>query len=301
MLLKWECKAKTNAVAQLNLGTYYFTRFPEMTRWWYTKSAEQGHPEANFRLGFCYEVGHAVKEQSFEKAKELYIRAAKKSHTGALNTLGAILRYSDPDLAFEYFKSATIRGNLDAMCNIGLCYLTGIGASKNYTLAVRHFTAAAEHGHYPSLYHLGNCAALGLGFSSQLSLAFKYWSLAAVEGHCPESSYFVGRCFYDGTAIPQNYDKAFEWFCISARRGNPFASFWEGFCYRKGHGTISNETSALDCFNRAARQGQKLVPELKEILIQSLNKEGFDASYLDMEEDIDETIIPRHMLPPDRF
>jgi TPR repeat protein len=50
---------------------------------WHHKAAEQGHAEAQYNLGFCYEKGKGVK-QNYEKAEEWYRKAAAQGHEKAI-------------------------------------------------------------------------------------------------------------------------------------------------------------------------------------------------------------------------
>ena len=50
---------------------------------WHHKAAEQGHAEAQYNLGFCYEKGKGVKE-NYEKAEEWYRMAAAQGHEKAI-------------------------------------------------------------------------------------------------------------------------------------------------------------------------------------------------------------------------
>lgn len=284
MLLKWENGARLkDPECQTILGNYYFTSCPEMTRWWYKRASILDYPEAIFRRGFCYEFEHAVEEQDFKKAKVMYARAAAGGHTPALNQLGSIMRHSDPEMSFEFFAEAARRGDLDGMCNIGLCSLTGKGIEQDFNNAVTFLSASAKWNHPSSLFHLGNCAALGIGIPAQLSLAVRYWGLGARAG-CYESAYNLAKCFYEGICVPKNHVEAFKWFQISAKRSQPFAVFWEGLCHRLGHGTPKSEGQALECFTKAARLSRFLRPELQVLLHGSLQDQNFDVGFLQEEE-----------------
>ena len=50
---------------------------------WHHKAAEQGHAEAQYNLGICYENGKGV-EQDYEKAEEWYREAAAQGHEKAI-------------------------------------------------------------------------------------------------------------------------------------------------------------------------------------------------------------------------
>lgn len=61
---------------------------------WYRRAADNGHPDAFFRLGLCYESGYGV-NQDMNKALEYYAKAADKNSTSACVCLG--LASGDPD------------------------------------------------------------------------------------------------------------------------------------------------------------------------------------------------------------
>ena len=70
------------------------------------KSAEQGHEEAQFNLGYMYQYGQGIKQDYF-KAVELYQKAAEQGYAKAQFILGLIFfegkNYSK---AKEYFGLA---------------------------------------------------------------------------------------------------------------------------------------------------------------------------------------------------
>jgi len=81
---------------------------------WYTMAAEQGHVEAQFRLGICYRQGEGVDRDEKEGVKWLT-------------------------------KSAE-QGNADAQFWLGNCYEYGAGVDKDLKEAVKWYTQAAEQG-----------------------------------------------------------------------------------------------------------------------------------------------------------
>ena len=54
---------------------------------WFRKSADQGNPNAQRRLGVCYENGYGVK-RDIQKAIECYNQAIVNNARGALRHLG---------------------------------------------------------------------------------------------------------------------------------------------------------------------------------------------------------------------
>ena len=108
-----------NAKEQLSLGAYLHDQkeYTEATKW-IRKAAEQGHPDAQFLLGTCYENGEGVPQNHTEAAK--------------------------------WFRKAADQGYALAQFNLGVSYEQGIGVSKNYTEAVRWYRKAARNGYTPA-------------------------------------------------------------------------------------------------------------------------------------------------------
>ena len=273
MLLKYENGAKRHdPVAQTELANYYLTSFPAMSQWWYRKADELRYPPAQFHRAVCYEFGFAVDEQDLGEALRLYKEAASGGHTAAINNLGAILRTSFPELAFDFFLEASNRGDVDAICNLGLCFLRGAGIPQDLTNGIRLISTAAEYRHVAALYHLGSCSMLGIGTPVQNSLAVRYWGLAAQSG-CHESAYNLGMCFLEGYHLPKNERAALGWFNQAAARHHPFGLFYQAHCYRHGLGTEKNEVFAFKTFHHAADQLKYLSGEMRDQLVRLLADE----------------------------
>ena len=76
-------------------------------------AAEQGHPEAQFNLGYMYQYGQGVKQD--------YIKAV------------------------EWYQKAAEQGNADAQFNLGFMYYNGEGVRQNYTKAKEYFGLACDN------------------------------------------------------------------------------------------------------------------------------------------------------------
>lgn len=85
---------------------------------WYRKAAEQGHPQAQYELGYYYSVGWPLVFMS-------------KNMTEAVN----------------WWRKAAERGHAKAQYELGRCYSNGNGVEKDMTEAVKWYQKAAEQGH----------------------------------------------------------------------------------------------------------------------------------------------------------
>ena len=100
------------------------------------KAAEQGHAEAQFNLGVCYETGDGVAKNSKEAVK-WYRKAAEQGHANAQNNLGfcygtgeGVTKNSKE--AVKWYRKAAEQGLAGAQSNLGVCYYNGNGVTKNY-------------------------------------------------------------------------------------------------------------------------------------------------------------------------
>lgn len=59
----------------------------------------------------------------------------------------------------------------------------------------------------------------------------------------------------NGRGIPQNDDKAYEWFQKAAEQGNAMAQCNLGLMYGSGHGVPQDDIKAFEWYQKAAEQG----------------------------------------------
>lgn len=106
-------------------------------------SASSGNTEAQFMLGKCYAKGLAI-EKNIAKAKEWFLKAAKKGHILSQYSLSVLYlnldgtdKTSDPVLAVKWLKKAVSKGDADSESMLGYCYLTGTGIKQDYDKAIK--------------------------------------------------------------------------------------------------------------------------------------------------------------------
>jgi len=90
--------------------------------YWYTKAAEQGHVEAQYKLGSLYQFsGDDEFPQDYKLAFFWYTKAAEQGHIFAQYKLGRLYRFSADDrapkdykLAFFWYTKAAEQGHIFA-------------------------------------------------------------------------------------------------------------------------------------------------------------------------------------------
>ena len=187
-------------------------------------AANQGHAEAQYYIGLCYEDGKGVEADKSEAAK-WYKQAAENGYAEAQFRLGNIL-YSgegaplDMYAAIEWYRKAAKQGNADAqgrldslkdvvdllesagkgdvnaMFEIATAHSTGKGEiQKDQTEAVKWFKKAAEKGNAQAMYNLFVCYNNGDGMSMDGKDAFQWCLKAAEKGYAP-AQYQIGMIYY---------------------------------------------------------------------------------------------------------
>jgi hypothetical protein len=114
-------------------------------------SAEQGNAEAQYNVGYLYEIGQGVPQ--------------------------------DYKGAFKWFRIAAEQGLSQAQGKIGYMYSQGIGVKKSFKAAFKWFKLAAEKGDSYSQHSIGVMYAEGIGVEKNDKESLNWFKLAAKEGN----------------------------------------------------------------------------------------------------------------------
>ena len=105
--------------------------------------------EALNALGEIYRLGYGV-DINYSRAKDYYFEAAKGNETNALINLG-LLNYrkqipgATHELAYQYMKTASEKGNVTAYYWLGIFNDKGVGVEPDFKKAEIEFKKAIEH------------------------------------------------------------------------------------------------------------------------------------------------------------
>lgn len=116
------------------------------------KLSDQGHADAQFRLGVMYNFG---------------IIGAPKDYAQALH----------------WFRKAAEQGYEEAQYNLGVMYMQGKGVPKDDAQAVYWHQKAAEQGNAGSQLHLGIMYGLGTGIPKDEETAYFWFLLSSAQGN----------------------------------------------------------------------------------------------------------------------
>ncbi|HEY7301634.1 MAG TPA: tetratricopeptide repeat protein [Xanthobacteraceae bacterium] len=173
-------------------------------------AAEQGVPDAMWKLGQMYSDGEGVdqnKLRAFEYFKNLtQTHANERPGTrqarfvaNAFVALGHFYIDGIPDTAVKpdpgvardlFYYAASYFQDPDAQYELGRLYLGGIGTAKDGKQAVRWFGLAANKNHRPAQAVLGSMLFKGEGVPRQAAKGLA-WLTVAKEGAGPEDAWIA--------------------------------------------------------------------------------------------------------------
>ena len=239
--------------AQFLLGSYYAEGVSGLSKdlkksfSLYQRAADQGHPEAMFRLAQCYVNGIGTKKD-LKVALDWYRKAAEKNHGNALFELGGY-----------YLTGNMVEQNLTTAYD---CYEKAVQAgfkqateAKNKIATVAKYWQKAHAGDAESQYMLAKCYAEGVsGVTADETKAFTWYKKAADQGHS-EAMFQIVRCYAKGIGVGKDEKIALDWCRKAAEKNHGNALFELGQLYRDGLLVEQNLTTAYQYFEKSENVG----------------------------------------------
>ena len=159
----------------------------------------------------------------------------------------------DEKEAFYHYRNAVEQGNALAMNKLGDCYLKGIGADKNDSMAAQWYRKASESNDAK----VKGVAFYKLGLHMQPKVQLKDFALLCVP---TLGSIFAGA---KAMKIMKDAKESFFYFKMSAELGNDLGMCELGKCYKIGFGCSKDKGEAVFWFKKASELGNE---EAKEAL-----------------------------------
>ncbi|HQP57253.1 MAG TPA: hypothetical protein PLN83_14195, partial [Syntrophorhabdus sp.] len=116
------------------------------------------------------------------------------------------------------------------------------------------YRKAAEQGDSLSQYNLGKMYYYGHGVPQNYNEAVKWFSKAAEQGNA-KAQYVLGLLYDNGEGIPQNDKDAIRWYTKAAEQGLAEAQHNLALMYEYGRGIPQNHKEAVKWYSKAAEQG----------------------------------------------
>ncbi len=158
---------------------------------WYRKSAKQGNPKAQFKIGWLYDSIN----------NKCLIKNDKEAH--------------------KWYCYAAEQGHIYALCNLGRMYEKGQGTPRNMSEAKKCYREAADKGCVQAQFDLGWLydSENDDNYYDDDEESFKWYERAAHKDHA-RAQYFLGLAYEHGQGTYQDKDEALEWYEKAADNGD---------------------------------------------------------------------------------
>ena len=228
---------------------------PAMAARLYADAANQGLPDAMYRLALLYSDGNGVSQDS-SAAVNWFYQAAKRGHAAAQMELGFAFAAGngtprDDQAAFRWFQLAAQAGLPRAQGALGAIYEAGVGVTQNESVATEWFRKSAEQGNIIAMYELGESLRLGRGVARSEGEAMQWYQKSATAGYVPAQTQ-IGVGYLTGSGVAQDYHMAAYWFTAGARQGEPWSQLFLGTMYADGTGVDRDLTQARSLYAKVA-------------------------------------------------
>lgn len=186
--------------------------------------AEQGHVEAQEKLGNLYYYGYGV-EKDYVEAKKWYRKAAAQGDNEAQTKLGDLYFFfffdqGDYAIALEKLRPLAERGDAEAQYLLGVMYYYGYGVEKDNLTAIKWWDKAADQDHVRAHNRLGD---LWIGSIRTHDYAGAHYLKAAKQGDVRAQLILGGSPADLYTEVMLNYDEREKWLHKAAEQGHATA------------------------------------------------------------------------------
>jgi len=124
----------------------------------------------------------------------------------------------------------------------------------DYTTALRLYRPLAEQGNASAQFEIGRMYFNGHGVPQNFAEALKWHRLAADQGNV-KAQVALGIMYYIGQSVRRNLEEARKWFRLAADQSDSGAQAMLGAMYVNGAGVPKNYIEAMKWFRLSADQG----------------------------------------------
>lgn len=221
------------------------------------QAADQGHIDAIYTLGYCYETGSHVDGVDHAKALSYFRPLAENEIAAGQFKMGLYYELGDGGLeadsvkAIEYYQLAAAQGHGEAMCYLGDFHRIGRFLPLDKEKAFEYYMKSHETGETMGTYYVGRSYLEGCGVATDTAAALPYLYAASAQG-IGNASYKLATFYNYGIGTKaQNADSALAYYLKGHQDGSADASYFIG------HQLINEEEyeQAVQYLYTAAQRG----------------------------------------------
>ena len=176
-----------------------------------------------FEMGMAYKNGDGV-DQDPEMAIAFFKIAAELGHMLAQMAVGSYYyALNDCYEAIKWISMAAELGNAEALFNMGIFYLEGMGCDQDMEKCANYLHRAARRRHPEAQFAYADLLSNGWGIEQDEKRALKWYLDAAENGHV-EAMYRLGEIYAEGRIVPEDLDAAAKWYNAACEKGHRAAA-----------------------------------------------------------------------------
>lgn len=158
------------------------------------------------------------------------------------------------EVSFALFIKYASLGNVYAINQLGLHFLSGRQDSQKYRKALEMFNESAKRGSVEGLLNLGKMYNFGIGVDIDLEKAFQFYKRAASKGD-NEAKYRLACLYLKGELVEKDFLKAFNLLQDSSEAGFLDAKVRLALLYKEGNFVEQQFQRSICLLNEAASLG----------------------------------------------
>lgn len=214
-------------------------------------------------------IAIAQRTQEIRDSLNAIMDKAKAGDASAMNEVGTWYYggkhvKQDYKEAYEWWKKASLKSNVRAIANLGMCYQLGHGVERDSVDAIRLYEKSIKEGNKALLAQReghaaksafdamlsGHCYEKGVGTSKNLPKAADLYAQAAVKGSV-DGMRQAGLCYLNA----KDNAKALQYFEKGAAKGDLSSEYWAGKMLLGDMNVPSNTQQAVVYLLKAAEEG----------------------------------------------
>ncbi|KAF9997435.1 hypothetical protein BGZ79_008868 [Entomortierella chlamydospora] len=184
------------------------------------KAAHREHAPAQCRL---WDMRHNPQTVDYSEIVEKYLAAAKQGNADAQFNMGYMYEMGygvvvDYSTSMEWYQKAADQGHAYAQCSLGFMHHKGYGVAQSYSKALKWYQKAADQGNPTAQCCVGNIYDFAHGVPRDPFKAFIWYQKSANQGYT-NAQVCLGNMYNDGSVL-RDKRKAIEWWTKAASQGN---------------------------------------------------------------------------------
>lgn len=156
--------------------------------------------------------------------------------------------------SLEELTQKAEQGDMDAQYKLGIRYVKGRGAPKDFKKAFLFFKKAAEQGHAGGQNGLGFMYKNGQEVDQDYNEAIKWFKKSTSQGYANAQAN-LGFMYDRGEGVRKDKQEAVKWYRKAAEQGYANAQNNLGVMYYNGEGVEKDKQEAVKYYRKAAEQG----------------------------------------------